>query len=254
MKKARLQISDALSQQSTDKRIDILRRIGQVGSISEAARAAGVSYKAAWQALDTLSNLAGVPLVARVVGGSGGGGAVLTPAGHSVLDAADQMNQARQEVLLHIGQQEKRLPAVANLSALALRTSMRNQFPCTVKSLKLSGGAVRVELALSSQATFFSKITKESAELLGLKAGLSVLALFKATAVAVGVAWQMDDGYNRLDGQVTRASRAKMGGEVAIVTPSGLQLVGFAPAGIVMKAGDQAMARVEESAIVIALG
>lgn len=42
-----------------DKRIDILRRIGDVGSISEAARRAGVSYKAAWQAIETLNNLAG---------------------------------------------------------------------------------------------------------------------------------------------------------------------------------------------------
>ena len=34
----------------SDKRIDILRRIKETGSISEAARASGVSYKAAWQA------------------------------------------------------------------------------------------------------------------------------------------------------------------------------------------------------------
>ena len=46
-----------------DKRIDILRRVGDVGSISEAARRAGVSYKAAWQAIETLSNIAGGPLV-----------------------------------------------------------------------------------------------------------------------------------------------------------------------------------------------
>ena len=41
----------------SDKRIDILRRIKETGSISEAARASGVSYKAAWQALETLENL-----------------------------------------------------------------------------------------------------------------------------------------------------------------------------------------------------
>ena len=61
-----------------DKRIDILRRIGDVGSISEAARRAGVSYKAAWQAIETLNNLAGAPLVEKVVGGNKGGGTRLT--------------------------------------------------------------------------------------------------------------------------------------------------------------------------------
>ena len=64
----------ALGHDVADKRIDILRRIGAGGSISQAARDAGVSYKAAWQALDTLTNLAGVALVERAVGGAGGGG------------------------------------------------------------------------------------------------------------------------------------------------------------------------------------
>ena len=52
-----LQYAQALGHEVADKRLDILRRIGEVGSISEAARGAGVSYKAAWQALETLSNL-----------------------------------------------------------------------------------------------------------------------------------------------------------------------------------------------------
>ena len=64
-------LAGVLGQHSTDKRIDILRRIGAGGSISEAARQAGVSYKAAWQAIETLSNLAGTPLVMKAVGGSG---------------------------------------------------------------------------------------------------------------------------------------------------------------------------------------
>jgi molybdate transport system regulatory protein len=54
-----------------DRRIAILRGIAQSGSISQAARDVGVSYKAAWQAIDTLTNLAGVPLVERSVGGAG---------------------------------------------------------------------------------------------------------------------------------------------------------------------------------------
>ncbi|HCP76768.1 MAG TPA: ModE family transcriptional regulator, partial [Pusillimonas sp.] len=62
----------ALGHDITDKRIDVLRRIDAVGSISEAARDAGISYKAAWQAIETLGNLAGTPLVEKAVGGSGG--------------------------------------------------------------------------------------------------------------------------------------------------------------------------------------
>jgi len=59
-------LSDILSEK-TDRRIDILRRIADVGSISEAARSAGMSYKSAWQAVETLTNLAGTPIVVVTV-------------------------------------------------------------------------------------------------------------------------------------------------------------------------------------------
>src|SRR5690554_4838898 len=77
-----LPLNTLLGYEASDKRLDILRRISHTGSISEAARSAGVSYKAAWQAIETLTNLAGTPLVEKAVGGSGGGGAIVTAAGH----------------------------------------------------------------------------------------------------------------------------------------------------------------------------
>ena len=85
---------DALGHGMSDKRIDILRGIGRSGSISQAAREAGVSYKAAWQAVATLTNLAGVPLVERAVGGAGGGGATLTAHGRQLLELADALARA----------------------------------------------------------------------------------------------------------------------------------------------------------------
>ena len=67
-------LTDALGHGMADKRIDILRAIARTGSISQAARDVAVSYKAAWQAVDTLTNLAGVPLVEALdsVGGASG--------------------------------------------------------------------------------------------------------------------------------------------------------------------------------------
>ena len=91
----------ALGHEVTDKRLDILRRLGTAGSISEAARGAGVSYKAAWQAIETLSNLAGEALVEKVVGGTGGGGARLTRAGERLLLASDRLHAARKSEMGH---------------------------------------------------------------------------------------------------------------------------------------------------------
>jgi molybdate transport system regulatory protein len=244
-------LADVLGQQSTDKRIDILRRLGEVGSISEAARQAGVSYKAGWQAIETLSNLAGTAMVEKAVGGSGGGGAVLTAAGRRVLDAAARLERARAEVLaeLEVGARGAQI----GLAALALRTSMRNQFPCTVKRLHKTGGLVRVALELPLGGLLFSRITRESAQLLQLAPGLPVLALCKATAVTVAPQMDAAPGRNLLPGSVQRASRSLQGGEVALALAGGVSLVGFAAAGQRFKRGAAALASLEESAVVLAL-
>ena len=238
----------ALRHAPADKRIEILRLVGQSGSISQAAREAGVSYKAAWQAVDTLSNLAGVALLVRAVGGVGGGGARLTPAGEQLLDAARQMDSARLDVLERFSG-----GAAQTLSGVGLRTSMRNQLPCVVKALKRQGQALRVQLWLRDGTALYSRVTHESAELLGLHPGQSVLALCKATAVDVSMSAEPVAGRNLLQGLVTRASRAAAGGEVALELISGLQLVGFPGPASRLKTRDSAVALVDESAVVIAV-
>ena len=256
MKKPQLQLAGALGHEAADKRIDMLRRIGQAGSISEAARAAGVSYKAGWQAIDTLSNLAGMALVERVVGGAGGGGARLTDAGQELLRAADELAEARAQVLARLARRAgegDHFPKSAALAALGLRTSMRNQLPCTIVSLRAQGQAVRVQLGLAGGLLLVSRITRESAQLLALSPGQSVLALCKATAVKVCAGGLPAETGNWLHGRATRVSRAAGGGEVALELAGGLRLVGFSSAGSGLKAGCAALAFMDESAVVVAL-
>ena len=64
-------------------RMALLSLVGTHGSITHAAKAMGMSYKAAWDAIDTMNNLAGEPLVERLAGGKGGGGTRLTARGSS---------------------------------------------------------------------------------------------------------------------------------------------------------------------------
>jgi len=247
MPRKSLQLAGALGHQPADKRLEILRRVAAVGSISQAARDAGVSYKAAWQALDTLSNLAGAALVERAVGGAGGGGATLTAAGTQVLHAAEEMSRARDAVLGRLA-----MPAPA-LAGIGLRTSMRNHLPARVASLKPRAGALDVLLELAGGGALQARITRESAQLLGLQRGLEVLALCKATAVAVQAAGAATEpGANALAGTVTRAPRAT-GGEVAVQLAGGLQLVGFAGAGSGLRAGSAAVALLDSAAVVIGL-
>jgi molybdate transport system regulatory protein len=136
---------------------------------------------------------------------------------------------------------------------MALRTSMRNQFPCTVKSLSSTAGLVRVGLELPSAGLLYSRITRESAQLLQLQAGLRVLALCKATAVRVALRIGQAESRNVVAGIVSRASRSALGAEVALQLEGGVSLVGFCDPGQRLKAGQQAMASIEESGVVVAV-
>jgi molybdate transport system regulatory protein len=70
-----------------EERIALLEQIEQRGSITQAAKAVGVSYKAAWDAVDAMNNLAPAPVVTTVTGGRGGGGTRLTDAGKRLIAA-----------------------------------------------------------------------------------------------------------------------------------------------------------------------
>ena len=251
--------TSALSHASADKRIDILRAVGVSGSISQAARDTGVSYKAAWQAIDTLTNLAGSVLVQRVVGGAGGGGARLTAAGTQLLHAAAQMAQARSQVLgrLKAGPAKGRAGAgVAKVPALmppSIRTSMRNQLPCEVALIQVQGTIARVHLQLAGGAALVARITRESAQLLGLAPGQGVIVLCKATAVTVAPAAAGVAAANLLAGRVSRVSRSDQGDEVSATLDGGLALVGFAPPRSPLRARSRVLLAVDESALVLAL-
>ncbi|WP_420566674.1 winged helix-turn-helix domain-containing protein [Thalassovita sp.] len=66
---------------------DLLELIAQKGSISAAGREMGMSYKRAWSLVDEMNAAFAQPLVQSSRGGAKGGGASLTEAGQTVLNA-----------------------------------------------------------------------------------------------------------------------------------------------------------------------
>ena len=81
------------------QRIALLAQIAELGSITRAAKAVGISYKGAWDAIDELNNLAERPLVERSVGGKGGGGARLTAEGERLLALYRRLEALQAQVL-----------------------------------------------------------------------------------------------------------------------------------------------------------
>lgn len=245
----------ALGHDISDKRLEVLRRVAETGSISQAARDVGISYKAAWQAIDTLSNLSRQTLVERTVGGSGGGGARITPQGLQLLALADELVLAREAVLARFA------GGAALPMGLGLRTSMRNQLPCRVEAVEPLGPddpTVLVRLRTPGQALLTASITRESADLLSLAPGLDVLVLCKATAVRVGrVDAATEPGECVLPGRVARLTRGQDHehgrSEVVLALDGGGQWVGFAQAPFVARKGQRVLAHMSSSALVVGL-
>ena len=65
---------------------ELLERIQRTGSIAAAGREMGMSYKRAWQLVETLNAMFRSPLVERSRGGAKGGGAQITETGLAVLE------------------------------------------------------------------------------------------------------------------------------------------------------------------------
>ncbi|MFQ5451340.1 MAG: winged helix-turn-helix domain-containing protein [Nitrospinaceae bacterium] len=62
-------------------KVDLLEAIQRTGSISQAAKENHLSYRRAWDMVDTMNRCFKKPLVTGFTGGKGGGGAALTPLG-----------------------------------------------------------------------------------------------------------------------------------------------------------------------------
>jgi molybdate transport system regulatory protein len=78
-------------------KVALLERIEATGSLSQAARELGMSYRRAWLLLDDLNKMFNGPAATASVGGSGGGGARLTDLGREIVKAYREIEDAAEK-------------------------------------------------------------------------------------------------------------------------------------------------------------
>ncbi|MFS1289891.1 TOBE domain-containing protein [Pseudomonas piscis] len=208
------------------QRIALLQHIAEQGSITRAAKSAGLSYKAAWDAIDELNNLAQNPLVERSVGGKGGGGARLSAEGERVLRLYQRL-QVLQAQVLEAAEDASDLDL---LGRLMLRTSARNQLHGKVHGIEPHGCNDLVSLELPEGVRLKARITHDSTQRLELAPGTQVVALIKAGWLDVqAVGDPVTTGHNYLTGIIERILDAEDGPcEVRIALPNGQVLCALA--------------------------
>jgi molybdate transport system regulatory protein len=74
-------------------RVQLLKAINETGSLSKAAKSLNISYKKAWDLIDSVNKSAKKPVTQSSTGGKGGGGAELTEYGKSLITAFDDINK-----------------------------------------------------------------------------------------------------------------------------------------------------------------
>src|ERR1700733_10558872 len=74
-------------------KIALLEGIKAHGSLSEAARSMGISYRRAWLLLDSLNQSFNLPATMNSVGGRGGGGAEVTTFGILLIERYREMER-----------------------------------------------------------------------------------------------------------------------------------------------------------------
>lgn len=67
-------------------RVELLKQIDKYGSISKAAKAMKMSYKKAWEQVNSMNQQGPELLVTPKIGGTGGGGSVLSDAGKRAIE------------------------------------------------------------------------------------------------------------------------------------------------------------------------
>jgi molybdate transport system regulatory protein len=215
-----------------DTRIRLLEAIDQYGSISHAAKTVPLSYKAAWDAVDAMNNLADEALVERSVGGQHGGGTKLTDYGRRMVAFYRAMEEDYQGILDRVAKRLGKdgagdIRQYRNLiRRTAMNTSARNQFAGLITALREGAVNFEVCLRLDEENEMTAIITRESAERLGLAIGKEVYAFVKASSVILMTGRAIrTTARNQLWGTVSHLHRGSVNDEIVLTLPGGRNII-----------------------------
>lgn len=241
----------------------LLQALNDTGSLHQAARAAGYTYKGAWLVLDAAAGLASEPLTETARGGSRGGGTRLSPSGLALLAFWRDLQTAHAKHWRTFAETwESRLTAQPALSHLLkrmnMKTSARNQFAGTVTHCVSGPVTTEVRLTLNGGLAVVAHLGSSMAKAMKLRKGREVIALVKASEVVLVTdfaGFTLGAG-NQLEGSVSRVSKGAVSSLVGLTLPGGqvitATITNDAVEALGLKVGQPATAVFAESAVLLA--
>jgi molybdate transport system regulatory protein len=167
-------------------RIELLKRIETTGSMNAAAKEMKMSYKAAWERVNSMNDLADKPLIEKKTGGKGGGGTKLTPYAYEMIETYEKLDALHRQFIERFSEASDSPEHLAKiLNRLFLTTSARNQILCKITHIAYDKIYASVTLELSKNEKLTSIITAKSMSNLNLNVGDDVYAIIKSSDVQV---------------------------------------------------------------------
>jgi molybdate transport system regulatory protein len=240
------------------QRIALLAAVAECGSITQAAKNINMSYKAAWDAIEQMNNLAGEPLLERSSGGKGGGGTHLTTRGQQLVDNFKLIEREHHAYIARLNQPATGLAdEMLLIKKMNMKTSIRNQYRGIVSQIKTGAVNDEIEIQIAGKQTLIAIITHDSTEELALAVGAEVFALVSASSVILMDAKEEAklSARNRLTGKITRIQIGAVNTDISIALPGGAVLSAVITnescAEMVLKKGQKVTGLFKASAVIL---
>jgi molybdate transport system regulatory protein len=169
------------------ERIRLLELVAQAGSIAAGAKAMGLSYKAAWDALDATTKLFGKPLLETHTGGRSGGSACLTPTGLRAIELFGRLEaemarlfRAFEPALLGTGEFPRHPLEVQTADAAECNT-----LSGAISAIESDALGTEIAVAVSDVATVISRVNTESFYAFNFRVGRPACLSIDASSIVI---------------------------------------------------------------------
>ncbi|WP_428737992.1 TOBE domain-containing protein [Sulfurimonas sp.] len=236
-------------------RIELLEKIAQTGSINAAAKEMKMSYKAAWERINSMNELADHPIINRTIGGKGGGGTTLTEYAYELINTYKRLNELHRQFINRFseaGDNPEHLAQILNRHFLT--TSARNQILSTITQITINQIHAIISMQIAGGGTLTSSITAKSAENMHLSVGNEVYGIIKSSDISLTTQKpQEDENTNIVEGTIESILSNKTHSEVSLKINEKYALVALLPneEAKLIQEGQKAYALINYSKIII---
>lgn len=238
-------------------RIELLEKIAQTGSINAAAKEMKMSYKAAWERMNSMNELADHPIINRTIGGKGGGGTKLTEYAYELINTYKKLEELHRQFINRFseaGDNPEHLAQILNRHFLT--TSARNQLLATITEITIDKINAVISMQISGGGVLKSSITAKSTENMHLQTDSEVYAIIKSSDIQISTKKpQEPDRLNVVEGVIESIASNETDSEISLRINEKYSLVSIISNEDAknLQQGEKAFALIDYSNIIIGM-